>query len=102
MGFGKAVEMPEGYKLGFVILARSGVELMFQTAASVGKDIPQFAPKTPNTRASLYIEVEDFEDTLKRLNDYPIAMAERVTFYGMREIGLFEPGGHIVIFAARV
>lgn len=101
MGFDKIVEMPEGDKLGFVILTRSGFELMFQTAASVAKDIPQFAPKTPNAPASIYIEVDDFGDTLKRLNGYPVVMPERVTFYGMREIGLFEPGGHIAIFAAR-
>jgi len=28
-------------------------------------------------------------------------MPERMTFYGMREIGVREPGGHIAIFAAR-
>jgi len=27
--------------------------------------------------------------------------AERTTFYGMREIGVYEPGGHVVVFAAR-
>ena len=31
------------------------------------------------------------EDILKRLGDYPIAMPERVTFYGMREVGVFDP-----------
>jgi hypothetical protein len=29
-------------------------------------------------------------------------MEERTTFYGMREIGVFDPAGHIVIFAKRV
>ena len=28
-------------------------------------------------------------------------MSERTTFYGMREIGVFEPGGNIVIFAVK-
>jgi len=36
------------------------------------------------------------------LEGYPIAMAERSTFYGMRESGVKEPNGHIVIFAAPV
>ena len=35
------------------------------------------------------------------LDGYPILMPERVSFYGMREIGVSEPGGHSVIFAAR-
>ena len=55
-----------------------------------------------NSKApKLEIEVEDFADILKRLEGYPIALSERTTFYGMREIGVHEPGGHIVVFAAR-
>jgi catechol 2,3-dioxygenase-like lactoylglutathione lyase family enzyme len=100
MGFEKTVEVPEGYRLGFVILVRDGAELMLQTTESVLKDQAQFAPKNTGD-AALFIEVEDFADTLKRLEGYPIAMPERMTFYGMREIGVREPGGHIAIFAAR-
>ncbi|HLH02614.1 MAG TPA: hypothetical protein VKX25_07580 [Bryobacteraceae bacterium] len=33
------------------------------------------------------------------LAGYPIALPERRTFYGTREIGVFEPGGNAVIFA---
>jgi hypothetical protein len=29
-------------------------------------------------------------------------MEDRTTFYGMREIGVRDPDGHIVIFAKRV
>ena len=101
MGFEKTVEVPEGSRLGFVILARDGAEVMLQTIESVRKDAPQFLSKyTPGT-ASLFIEVGDFADTLKRLDGYPVALPERTTFYGMREIGVFEPGGHSVVFAAR-
>ena len=103
MGFEKIVEVPEGDRLGFVMLVREGAELMMQTAASVRKDEPKFAPKGPHQNtASLFIEVADFADILKRLEGYPITMAERTTFYGMREIGIVEPGGHNVIFATRV
>jgi uncharacterized glyoxalase superfamily protein PhnB len=101
MGFAKTVEVPEGDRLGFVILARDGAELMLQSIESVGKDQPQFVPKSNSTGAALFIEVEDLADVRKRLEGYPIAMAERTTFYGMREIGVREPGGHAAIFAAR-
>ena len=101
MGFEKIAEVPEGDHIGFVILMQNGVELMLQSTDSVRKDVPQFAPVLSGP-SSLFVEVDDFEDTLKRLSDYPIAMPERTTFYGMREIGVREPGGHIVIFAARV
>jgi len=98
MGFTKTVEVPEGDRLGFVILARYEAELMLQTIESVRKDVPALAPESPN-RASLFIEVENFEDTLERLRGYPIAMPERTTFYGTREVGVFEPSGNPVIFA---
>ena len=60
-----------------------------------------FCPKTGQGSVGIFIEVEDFDDILKRLQGYAIALTERVTFYGLREIGVFEPGGHTVIFAAR-
>jgi hypothetical protein len=101
MGFSKTVEVPEQDRLGFVILVRDGAEVMMQTVESVQKDAPQFAPKTKSNTVGLFIEIEDFADVLKRLDGYPIALAERTTFYGMREIGVFEPGGHTVVFAAR-
>jgi len=87
--------------LGFAILVRDGAELMLQSIESVRKDAPQFAPQSRSHDVGLFIEVEDFADILKRLDGYPTALPERTTFYGMREIGVHEPSGHIVIFAAR-
>jgi hypothetical protein len=100
MGFEKTVEVPEGDRLGFVIAVKDGAELMLQSTESVVKDAPQFLPKGAGS-VGLFIEVSDFGDVLKRLEGYPVAMAERTTFYGMREIGVFEPGGHTVVFAAK-
>jgi len=102
MGFAKTVEVPEGDRLGFVILESDGAELMLQTAESVRKDEPAFAPDGPPRGTALFIEVKDFADTLRRLAGYPIALPERTTFYGMREIGVFTPGGHVVVFAAPI
>lgn len=102
MGFTKTVDVPEGDRLGFVILVNAGGEIMMQTLSSVRKDEPRFAPEGVNAKATvLFVEVEDFADVKRRLEGYPILMPERVTFYGMREIGVSEPGGHTVIFAAK-
>ncbi|MGH9417820.1 MAG: hypothetical protein ACRD01_14450 [Terriglobales bacterium] len=38
----------------------------------------------------------------RRLQGYPVALPERKTFYGMREIGVRDPGGNAVIFAVPV
>ena len=75
---------------------------MLQTKESVRKDEPKFAVGTESRIALLFVEVNDFEDVLRRLRGYPIAMDERTTFYGMREIGVFDPAGHIIVFAKRV
>ena len=99
MGFEKTVEVPEDDHLGFVILVRDGAELMLQTTASVQNDQPQFEGLLTNT--ALFIEVEDFADFLKRLEGYPISIPERLTFYGMREIGVRDADNNIVTFAAR-
>ena len=100
MGFKKTVEVPEGDRLGFAILVRDGAEIMLQTVASVRKDEPRFAPDGASRVTALFIEVDDFDDVKQRLAGYPITLAERNTFYGMREIGVFEPSGNVVVFAA--
>jgi len=99
MGFAKTVEVPDAERLGFVILARDGAEVMLQSLASAEKDEPKFAGVN---RTALFIEVDDFEDVRKRLDGYPVVMNERTTFYGMREIGVFEPNGNTVVFAAKL
>ncbi|HEY6987373.1 MAG TPA: VOC family protein [Bryobacteraceae bacterium] len=102
MGFEKTVEVPDGDRLGFVILVREGAELMLQTKESVRKDEPKFAIGTALRITSLFVEVNDFDDVLRCLRGYPIAMGERTTFYGMREIGVFDPAGNVIVFAKRV
>jgi hypothetical protein len=101
MGFAKTVDVPEGDRLGFVILVRDGAEVMLQSVESIRKDSPQFVPQGDSYNVGLFVEVEDFADVLKRLEGHPTALPERTTFYGMREIGVREPSGHIVVFAAR-
>lgn len=100
LGFQKTVEVPAGDRLGFVILANAGTELMLQSWKSVAKDSPPGMWPQRGFSAGLFIEVEDFADIRLRLEGWPVALPERVTFYGMREIGVHEPGGHVVIFAA--
>jgi uncharacterized glyoxalase superfamily protein PhnB len=99
IGFDKTVEVPGENGLAFAILVHDGAELMLQSIASILQDEPKFAPKGPSGGASLFLEVADFEDILRRLEGYPIEMPERITNYGMREIGVRDPDGHIALFA---
>ena len=99
MGWQKAVDVPDGDVIGFAILTNEDSELMLQIFASAEKDGPQFVAGSGRHRSSLFIEVGDWANTIERLEGFEVAMPERTTFYGMREIGVFQPGGPVVIFA---
>jgi len=101
LGFEKTVEVPEGDKLGFVILQKDGAEVMLQSRESVKKDVGPAADAVLKAGSSLYIEVDDFNAVLERVKGMEVIVPERTTFYGMREIGVSEPNGHTVIFAAK-
>ena len=102
LGFAKTVEVPEGPRLGFVILVKDGAELMLQTRESIRKDAPATLPPEGAGITSLFVVVEDFDDLLKRIEGCEIILPERTTWYGMREIAVREPSGHTVVFAATV
>ena len=101
LGFQEIVRVPDGERIGFIMLQKQGTELMMQTAASVFKEKPKFAPRGDLPVTSLFVEVENLSEIAEQLEGYPIAMPERTTFYGMREIGVFEPSGNIVVFACK-
>ncbi len=99
MGWSSVSEVPDGDVLQFVMLVKDEATVMLQTFASARRDEPRFAGNPGQHRTSLFILVDDWEDTIERLAGYEIVMHERNTFYGMREIGVFEPSGHVVVFA---
>jgi hypothetical protein len=102
LGFQKIVEVPEGDKLGFVILQRDGAELMLQTWASVANDVAVLEDDARKSKTMLFIEVQDFEEFVGRLEGVPPIVPIRTTFYGMKEILVRDPGGNVVCFAAKV
>ena len=99
LGFVKTAEVPEGDGLGFVILAKDGVEVMYQTHESVAKDAAGLVPRAHGHSAALFIEVGDIESVARALAGVEVVVPRRQTFYGMDEIGVREPGGHVVMFA---
>jgi len=100
LGFARVAEVPHEDALGFVILVKDGVELMFQTEASVKADLTTTGDIVGKS-TSLFMEVDDLTEVERALGGYPIEMARRTTFYGMHEIGVREPGGHWVTFAQK-
>jgi uncharacterized glyoxalase superfamily protein PhnB len=99
LGFQKTVEVPEGSTLGFVILQQAGTEIMYQSYASVERDLPSITTLARKGPTFLYIEVENLDEVKAALKDASVYMPERTTFYGAREIGVKDPAGHCITFA---
>jgi uncharacterized glyoxalase superfamily protein PhnB len=99
LGFQKTVEVPEGDKAGFVILEKDGLELMYQSYASVEKDNAATAELARKGPTFLYIDVEDLNQVQAATAGADVAMPERSTFYGAKEFGVKDPAGHWIIFA---
>lgn len=99
MGFQKTVEVPEGDKIGFVLLEKAGLELMHQSYASVEKDNAATAVAVRKGPTFLYIEVEDLNAAITTTKGAEPVMPVRNTFYGAKEFGIKDPVGHYIIFA---
>lgn len=102
LGWTKQTEVPHGDVLGFAILVKDGVEVMYQTWDSAAADTGTGMGKASGASTALFIEVSDLDTIERQLKGHAIALPRRQTFYGMDEIGVREPGGHLVIFAQPV
>jgi uncharacterized glyoxalase superfamily protein PhnB len=102
LGFAKTIEVPHGDKLGFAALNKGTTEVMYQTFASLGDDMPKILEAAKKGSTFLYIEVDNLDAVLAALKDSQIVQPERTAFYGMREVGFQDPGGHYITFAQPV
>ena len=99
LGFVRPVEVPDGERLGFVILANGAVEVMYQTAALLSRDSAAHSGAFHGDKTFLFVEVADIDAVAAALSGFETVMPRRETFYGSIEIGYREPGGHFVTFA---
>jgi uncharacterized glyoxalase superfamily protein PhnB len=103
LGFTKAIEVPEGNKLGFVAFQKGAAEVMYQTYASVEKDAPpSMSAEARKGPTYLYLEVDNIDAVLATMKDVKIVMPVRTAFYGMKEFAVQDPGGHFITFAQQV
>jgi uncharacterized glyoxalase superfamily protein PhnB len=99
MGFEKTVEVPEDNKLGFALLQKANVELMYQSYASADKDVEAISQAVRKGPSFVYVEVDNLAETMAAIQGAEVVMPVRTTFYGATEIGIKDPGGHFVTFA---
>jgi len=101
LGFARAAEVPHGDALGFVILTRDGVEVMYQTFDSVRGDEANVLEGARAIGASaVFIEVADLDALKAQIPDGTEIIADsRTTFYGSTETIVRDAAGNVITFA---
>lgn len=99
LGFEVAMEVPGEDGPVFVALACNGIELMYQTTASLAADAHALGMAWKGDRGYLFVEVADIDAVIEALEGCEVVSPRHETFYGATEIAYREPGGHFVTFA---
>ncbi len=89
---------PDG-TLVFASAKKGGLEVMYQTRASVVAEAPDTAADLAGHSVVLFITVADLDAVEKAMAGVPIVKARHQTFYGSTEVYVREPGGNTVGFA---
>lgn len=93
---------PDG-TLIFASVKKDGVEIMYQTRASVVAENPAQARELDGHSVALFLTVAslaDLEAAEQALSSMPVVKPKHQTFYGSTEFYVREPGGNVVGFAA--
>src|SRR3954470_5478198 len=100
LGFAVNNQVPDADgKLIFASVEKGGIEIMYQTRASVLSEDPGAAPDLTGHSVALFITVTDLDAVEKSLSGAPVVKPRHDTFYGSTEIYVKEPGGNTVGFA---
>lgn len=99
LGFEMTAQVPDGDRLGFVLLQKGDMEIMYQSFASAEKDVHAVAREIEGGRTFLYMEVDDLQSVIDALKGVAVVVPRRTTFYGADEYGVKDPAGHVVLFA---
>ena len=101
MGFSVEATTPDQPPYDWASLRRDSVNLMFQTRASLGGDVPALKDLPIGGALTFYIQVDDAEALYTELKDKVAILREpQTTFYGAREFDCRDCNGYILTFAS--
>lgn len=100
LGFQVLTTLPEQEPFDFAIVRRDGVELMFQSRASLSENVPALTGVPVGASQTFYIEVEGVRDLYQALHDQvEIVVDFHTTFYGTQEFYFRDLNGYILSFS---
>jgi uncharacterized glyoxalase superfamily protein PhnB len=100
LGFQVLTTLPKQEPFDFAIVQRDGVELMFQSRASLSDNVPALTGVPIGASQTLYIEVEGVRDLHQALHDQvEIVVDFHTTFYGTQEFYFRDINGYVLSFS---
>jgi uncharacterized glyoxalase superfamily protein PhnB len=100
LGFTVRNSVPaEDGSLIFASADRDGIEVMYQTRASVVADAPALGKELTGHSITLFLTVDDIDEIERAMAGAPTVKPKHETFYGSTELYVREPGGNVVGFA---
>jgi len=103
LGFALLASVPEEGQFNWAMMQHDAVEIMFQSRASLTKDVPLFKDKAIGGSLTLYIDVEDIKGLYGQVQNRVTILHEMTTtFYGMREFTIQDCNGYVLTFAQAV
>ena len=108
LGFSVVATVPDAAPFVFVWLQRGGISVFLNARDGVGEDLPELAARPIGGTNAMFmvIEADSVESGVDALHDEvagraSIVMPLKTQFYGMREFGIQDPDGYIILFAQR-
>ena len=100
LGFSAANEVPGGDgALVFASVVKDGIEIMYQSKASVAAENPGAADDFNSRSSVLFLTVENLDAIERAVEGAPVVKPRHTTFYGSTELYVRDPAGTMVGFA---
>ena len=108
LGFSVVATVPEAAPFVFVWLQRGGISVFLNAPEGVGEDLPVLGARPIGGTNTLFmvIEADSIESGVDALyheiaSKASVVMPLKTQFYGMREFGIEDPDGYVILFAQR-
>ena len=103
LGFETVTTVDNGDEIGFAIVCRDDVEMMFQSRASLSENVPALTGSAIGASQTLLIEVSGIEQLYEQVRGkVEIVVDMHKTFYGTQEFYFRDVNGYILSFQEAV